>query len=41
MDSVDDCSGVGGGDVGIEMELMEMVRVIMARVVMRLRTAPG
>ena len=35
VDSVDDCSGVG-----IEMELIEMVRVIMARVVRRPRTAP-
>ena len=35
VDDVDDCSGVG-----IEMELMKMVRVIMARVVRRPRTAP-
>ena len=40
MDGVDDCSGVGGGDVGIEMELIEMVRVIMARVVRRPRRVP-
>ena len=37
----DDWRGVGGVGVGIEMELIEMARVIMARIVMRLRTAPG